>query len=243
MPQVEVIAGAKVTLSLRITGTRADGFHELDAVMVTASEPHDIVTIEPAAHTSLEVTGPFARGIPVDASNLAWRAAEACGASLAIRIHKGIPPGAGLGGGSADAAAVLTALGADAAVGARLGADVPFCMLGGAARVRGIGEALEPLSMAPRSIVIVTPRLACATAAVYGAWDELGGPHAEPNDLEPAAFRLEPRLAEFKAALEAAAGAPATLAGSGSSFWVPGDDADRLRDRVDGWCWSTTVPS
>jgi 4-diphosphocytidyl-2-C-methyl-D-erythritol kinase len=240
---VELMARAKLTLSLRITGTRADGFHELDAVMATAIEPHDIVTIEPAARMSIEVGGPFARGVPADASNLAWRAAEACGAVLAIRIHKGIPPGAGLGGGSADAAAVLTALGGDAAIGARLGADVPFCMLRGAARVRGIGELLEPVSMAPRPIVIVTPRFACATAEVYRVWDELGGPHAEPNDLEPAAFRLEPRLAEFKAALEAAAGAPATLAGSGSSFWVPGDDANRLRDRIDGWSWSTTVPS
>jgi len=239
----ELVAKAKVTLSLRVTGTRADGFHELDAVMATVSEPHDIVTIEPAARMSLEVNGPFAAGVPADASNLAWRAADACGASLAIRIHKGIPPGSGLGGGSSDAAAVLGALGADAAVGARLGADVPFCMAGGAARVRGIGEMLEPVSMTPRPIVIVTPRIACATAAVYRIWDELGGPHAEPNDLEPAAFRMEPRLAEFKTALEAAAGAPATLAGSGSSFWVPGDDADRLRDRVDGWCWSTTVPS
>src|SRR4051794_25767868 len=114
----ELSAPAKLTLSLRITGVRDDGYHELDAVMTTVSEPHDVVTIEPAARTSLVVEGPFADGVPTDQANLAWRAADACGASLAIRIYKGIPNGAGLGGGSADAAAVLRALGADAAVGA-----------------------------------------------------------------------------------------------------------------------------
>src|SRR6476620_3158966 len=120
---MRVDAFAKLTLSLHITGVRADGYHELDAVMVTVSETRDIVTIEPAPQTSLVVSGPFAAGVPADATNLAWRAADACGASLAIRIEKHIPAGGGLGGGSADAAAVLVAQGADASVAAALGAD------------------------------------------------------------------------------------------------------------------------
>ncbi|HYL53085.1 MAG TPA: 4-(cytidine 5'-diphospho)-2-C-methyl-D-erythritol kinase, partial [Acidimicrobiia bacterium] len=119
---MRVDAFAKLTLSLRVTGVRADGYHELDAIMVSVSEPHDTLEIEDAPQRSLEVVGPFGAGVPADTRNLAWRAAEACGASVAIRLHKGIPPGAGLGGGSADAAAVLVALGGDRRLARSLGA-------------------------------------------------------------------------------------------------------------------------
>src|SRR3954471_12025732 len=243
-------AFAKLTLSLHITGVRNDGYHELDAVMTTVSEPHDTLEIEPAPRTSLEVTGPFAGGVPRDASNLAWRAADACGASVAIRLHKGIPAGAGLGGGSADAAAVLVALGADPRVAGGLGADVPFCMRGGAARVRGIGELLEPIELEPQFVVIATPRFGCATADVYRVWDELGGPHAPPNDLEPAAQHVEPRLVASKQAIEDAAGAPALLAGSGSSYAVVFDNRAaaqgaraRIGNAIDGSVWVGTAPA
>jgi 4-diphosphocytidyl-2-C-methyl-D-erythritol kinase len=152
-----------------------------------------------------------------------------------IRLHKGIPPGAGLGGGSADAAAVLRALGADPAVGAALGADIPFCMHGGAARVRGIGDLVVASDVPHSWFVIVTPPYGCATAAVYRAWDALGGPHGDPNDLEAAAHHVEPRLVGFKREVERAAGAPAFLAGSGSSYAVVFDDpaaAEEARARV-----------
>jgi len=217
MREITVVAPAKLTLSLRITGVRADGLHELDAVMVTVSEPHDTLTITPAGAMSLSVSGADA---PTDASNLAWRAAEVCGAAVALRLHKDIPAGAGLGGGSADAAAVLRALDADPALGATLGADVPFCVRGGAARVRGIGDLVEPIEVPTRHVVIATPNFGCVTALVYRAWDALGGPHAPPNDLEPAAQHVEPRLVAFKDTVESAAGAPAILAGSGSSYAV-----------------------
>ena len=242
--EVIVDACAKLTLSLHITGVRADGYHELDALMASVSEPHDTLTITPADQISLEVVGPFAAGVPADASNLAWRAAAVCEATVAIRVHKGIPSGAGLGGGSADAAAVLVALGADPSVGAPLGADVPFCMRGGAARVRGIGDVIEPVAPLARAVVVATPRFSCATASVYRVWDELGGPHEAVNDLEPAALRGEPRLAAFKETFERAAGAPAVLAGSGSSYAIvvdEDDDAELVRARVseaiDGWAW------
>jgi 4-diphosphocytidyl-2-C-methyl-D-erythritol kinase len=252
---MRIVALAKLTLSLRVTGVRADGLHELDAVMVSVSEPYDTVEIEPASQRSLEVVGPFAAGVPADETNLAWRAAAACGASVAIRLHKGIPPGAGLGGGSADAAAVLVALDADPGIAPSLGADVPFCMRGGAARVRGVGDLLEGLEMPPRTVLVATPRFGCTTADVYRAWDELGGPHAEvnglgANDLEPAAHRVEPRLLAFKHAVEAAARAPAILAGSGSSYAAVFDDraeAERARkrvtDTVDGSVWLATAPA
>jgi len=245
-----IVVPAKLTLSLRITGVRADGYHEIDAVMATASDPFDVVEVRPAERPSIEVVGPFADGAPADATNLAWRAAEVCGATLALRLHKGIPSGAGLGGGSADAAAVLVALGADPAVGATLGADVPFCMTGGAARVRGIGEIVEPVDLAARPVVIVTPRLRCDTAAVYRAWDDLGGPTGGANDLERAAHAVEPRLSAFKQAVEDAAGREAVLAGSGSSYAVTcSDPAEGARVRaavaatIDGWAWLATCPA
>jgi 4-diphosphocytidyl-2-C-methyl-D-erythritol kinase len=243
MPEA-LMAYAKLTRSLRITGVRADGYHEIDAVMVSVSQPCDVVTVVPARSMALGVVGPFAAGVPDDARNLAWRAAEAAGANVLIEIVKNIPHGAGLGGGSADAAAVLKALGADEAVGATIGADVPFCMRGGAARVRGIGEIIEPVLLPSQWIVIATPPFGCETADVYRAWDELGGPHAEPNDLEPAAHHAEPRLAVFKAAIARAAGVEPFLAGSGSSYaWSFDDEASaesaraRVATAVDAQTW------
>jgi 4-diphosphocytidyl-2-C-methyl-D-erythritol kinase len=250
MRETVVDAFAKLTLSLRVTGTRADGYHELDAVMVSIDEPRDVVTIRPATRTTLTVTGPFAAGVPADATNLAWRAADACGVTVEIALHKGIPSGAGLGGGSADAAAVLVALDADPALAPALGADVAFCMQGGRARVRGIGDVVEPVEPQSLSIVVATPPFRCATADVYRAWDALGGPRGDGNDLQRAAQHVEPRLAEFRRSVEGAAGAPAILAGSGSSYAVVFDDAARAasaRDRVAGvvrasvWLASTTT--
>jgi 4-diphosphocytidyl-2-C-methyl-D-erythritol kinase len=235
MREVRVDAFAKLTLSLHITGTRGDGYHEIDATMVSISEPHDSLILKPAARTSLTITGPFAAGLPADASNLAWRAADACGVAVDITLHKGIPSGAGLGGGSADAAAVLTALEADPAIAASLGADVPFCMQGGFARVGGIGEKLEPAETPPLVVVVATPPFGCSTIDVYRAWDALGGPHHEINDLQAAAEHVEPRLVEFKQQIETAAGAPAILAGSGSSYAVVFErlaDAEQARARV-----------
>jgi 4-diphosphocytidyl-2-C-methyl-D-erythritol kinase len=232
---VRVEALAKLTLSLHITGTRADGYHLLDATMVSVTEPRDSLVIRRAETTSLTVTGPFAAGVPADASNLAWRAADACGANVAIALHKGIPSGAGLGGGSADAAAVLTALGGDPARAAALGADVPFCMRGGFALVRGIGDEVERGEHLALATVVVTPPFTCSTAEVYRAWDALGGPHDDVNDLRPAAEHVEPRLVEFRREVEAAAGAPTILAGSGSSYALVFEhaaEAERARDRI-----------
>jgi 4-diphosphocytidyl-2-C-methyl-D-erythritol kinase len=251
MHEIVVDALAKLTLSLHIMGTRGDGYHDVDAVMVSIDAPRDTLTIRPAARTTLTVDGPFAAGVPVDETNLAWRAADACGAAVAIALHKGIPPGAGLGGGSADAAAVVVALGGDTALAPALGADVAFCMNGGRARVRGIGDLIEPIESQPLSIVVASPPFGCATAQVYRAWDELGGPQDAVNDLQPAAEHVEPRLVDFRREIEAAAGAPAILAGSGSSYAVVFDDAERaaeararVADAVAGSVWlASTAPT
>ncbi|QXC60996.1 hypothetical protein KSP35_22220 [Aquihabitans sp. G128] len=141
-----------------------------------------------------------------------------------MTLAKAIPAGAGLGGGSADAAAVLHWAGVDDPhLAAALGADVPFCVRGGRARVTGIGEVLEVLPFEDRTYTVVTPPFGCSTPAVYRAWDDLGGPRAEgPNDLEPAALVVEPGLARWRDQLAQATGAVPVLAGSGSTWFVAG---------------------
>jgi 4-diphosphocytidyl-2-C-methyl-D-erythritol kinase len=172
----------------------------------------------------LEVTG--ATGLPVGAGddNLVRRALAAVGRTAHVRVTKRIPAGAGLGGGSADAAAVLRWAGCDdVEVAASLGADVPFCVRGGRARVTGIGDVLEPLPHVDRTFTLLTPPFGVSTPAVYRAWDDLGGPTADgPNDLEPAALAVEPRLGGWRDRLGDATGERPVLAGSGSTWFVEG---------------------
>ena len=155
---------------------------------------------------------------------LVRRALRAVGRSASVRLDKHIPAGAGLGGGSADAAAILRWAGCeDVVVAAALGADVPFCVSGGRARVTGIGDVVEPLALVDRTYTLLTPPFGVATPAVYQAWDDLGGRTAPgPNDLEPAALALEPRLAEWRDRLGDATGDTPVLAGSGSTWFVEG---------------------
>ncbi len=219
---VRLVAPAKLTLSLRVTGVRADGFHLIDAEMVTL-DLHD--TIDLREGTGLEVLAAD-RGFAVagGGDNLVSRALRSAGIDAHARITKRIPAGAGLGGGSADAAAVLRWAGAtDLAAAARLGADVAFCVVGGRARVRGIGEIVDPLPFEPRTLTLATPPFGCSTPAVYSRWDELGGPTGDgPNDLEAAALSVEPRLAAARDRLGAATGQVPVLAGSGSTWFVEG---------------------
>ncbi len=239
---ITAIAYAKVTLELRVVGVRDDGYHELAAQVTSASAPADVVRVRESAITSVVVDGPCARGIPTDARNLAFAAAEALGVAAEIAIHKEIPAGAGLGGGSADAAAVLIAVrrlyglplndSELADIGAGLGADVPACLRGGALRMRGIGDVIRSITLPAIGLVIATPHFGCPTPAVYRAWDDLGGPAGRRvetgvpglevlvNDLEPAALAVEPRLAGFREHVEDLAGHPVVLAGSGSSYVV-----------------------
>ena len=230
-----VLARAKLTLSLRITGVRADGYHLLDSEMVTLDladrltfgEGDDLVV------TGLGASGGAGAGagtgaVPEGPENLVRRALVAAGRTAAVRLEKHIPTGGGLGGGSADAAAVLRWAGVDdvdVAVG--LGADVPFCVRGcGRARVRGIGEVVEPLpfdEVAGRPYTLLVPPLHVSTVAVYREWDRMGGPAGEGgNDLEPAALVVEPALAEWRDRLGTLTGETPRLAGSGATWFVPG---------------------
>ena len=217
-----VEAPAKLTLSLRITGVRDDGYHFIDAEMVTVAW-HDTLTIDPTSH-GLTVDGPCAAGVPVDDSNLVARALCHVGRTAAVHIHKVLPHGGGLGGGSADAAAVLRWAGDnDVAGAAKLGADVAFCLVGGRARVRGIGEVVESLPFEPLDITLVVPPLVVGSPAVYRAWDALGGPRADgPNDLEPAAVTAFPPLATWRDRIREATGESPMLAGSGATWFLRG---------------------
>ena len=217
------LAWAKLTLTLRVTGVRGDGYHLIDAEMVTVSLADELWFGD---GDGLDVEGDpdLACHVPLDDSNLVCRALAAAGRRAHVRLHKRIPAGAGLGGGSADAAAVLRWAGVlDVQVAASLGADVPFCLAGGRARVTGIGEVLEPLAFEARAFTLLAPPLVVPTAAVYRAWDDLGGGPAEgPNDLEPAALMVEPRLASWRDRLGELTGQTPRLAGSGSTWFVEG---------------------
>ena len=230
---VRLLAPAKLTFSLRVTDVRADGFHLIDAEMVTLdfADELEIEAIDeaadPAEITTLAIVDAAtgrSEAIPLDERNLVCRALTLAGRRAHVRLTKHIPPGAGLGGGSADAAAILRWAGfSDLELAARIGADVSFCVVGGRARVRGIGEVVDPLPFIERTITLVTPPFGCSTPEVYARWDELGGPHTDgPNDLEAAALAVEPRLVEYRDALAALSGQVPVLAGSGSTWFVEG---------------------
>jgi 4-diphosphocytidyl-2-C-methyl-D-erythritol kinase len=222
-----VLAPAKLTVSLRVTGVRSDGFHELDAEMVTLDLADELEVDEGGSGLTVEVApGVRADGLPGPGQNLVERALGACDRRAAVHLRKRIPPGGGLGGGSADAAAVLRWAGCtDADVAVRLGADVPFCLVGGRARVQGVGERVTPLPFEPRDYVLLLPPFGVATARAYRAWDEDPRDDA-PNALTAAALVVEPRLARWRDALGEFTGTEPALAGSGSTWFV---EVDRRR--------------
>jgi 4-diphosphocytidyl-2-C-methyl-D-erythritol kinase len=215
-----VVAPAKLTRSLRVTGVRPDGYHLIDAEMVSL----DLADTLTFTHgDGLELHDADA-DVPAGDDNLVRAALRAVGRRAHVRLDKRIPSGAGLGGGSADAAAVLRWAGVtDLEVAARLGADVSFCLVGGRARVTGVGDTVAPLPFEALAFTLLTPPVHCSTPAVYAAWDALGGPRADgPNDLEPAALQVAPELARWRDRLGEATGQTPVLAGSGSTWFVEG---------------------
>jgi 4-diphosphocytidyl-2-C-methyl-D-erythritol kinase len=246
------IAPAKINLALHVTGRRADGYHLIDSIAVFA-DVGDRVEILPADKLKLSLSGPFAAHAPGDPGDLAWRAAQeffqwsGVPTGAAIRVAKNIPAGAGLGGGSADAAAAL--LGLDElfgtklpahqlrAVGLKLGADVPMCLVGRALRARGIGEEISPLEgFPPLPMVLVWPGKPVSTAEVFKALARRDNPplpdpprEKSPveiagwlqscrNDLEPAATKILPEIGAVLDALRGTDGCLlARMSGSGSA--------------------------
>jgi 4-diphosphocytidyl-2-C-methyl-D-erythritol kinase len=247
-------AHAKVNLDLRVLGTRPDGYHELRTVFQSI-ELHDTILCATApGPLTLACRTP---GIPLDERNLVWRAATALWTALGrqgspgdvkITIDKTIPIEAGLGGGSADAAAALVALarlwgGAPMTmlreVAAGLGADVPFFLSGGTALGLGRGEEIYPLVDLPRHwVVIVSPPFGVSTSEAYAWYDEdraAGLREARElqilpvpwpsraaqmiNDLEPPVVRRHPEITPLKTALRDAGAVAAAMSGSGSAVF------------------------
>ncbi|MEW2913039.1 4-(cytidine 5'-diphospho)-2-C-methyl-D-erythritol kinase [Leisingera sp. JC11] len=182
----EVFAPAKINLTLHVTGRREDGYHLLDS-LVAFADAGDRLALEPGAGLSLEVSGLFAEGVPADARNLVWQAAEGAGWTGRISLNKQLPHGAGIGGGSSDAAAVLRALAGQGAVIAEglplsLGADVPVCMAARAARMQGIGERVTPVELPELHALLVNPGVHVPTGPVFSALASRDNPPM-PQDI------------------------------------------------------------
>ena len=248
---VRIAARAKLNLYLHVLGRRDDGYHLIDSLVVFAAV-HDTVAVRPAADLSLAADGAFAQGLPAGTDNIVIKAARRLAAAAglssgaAITLTKELPVASGIGGGSADAAATLTALGQlwdldlpqarlDA-LALELGADVPVCLHGRPAFMGGIGEAIAPCPPLPKlPLVLVNPGVPVATADVFrarrgefsrpGRFDERPADIAalarllgsRRNDLTDAARALAPAIADVLHALDAAGSALARLSGSGAT--------------------------
>jgi len=239
------IARAKVNLTLHVTGRRADGYHLLDSLVVFPGVG-DRLEAEVATGLSLSLAGPFAPGLGSGADNLVLRAAlllRPPGRGAALRLTKALPVAAGIGGGSADAAAALRLLArlwrVAPPLAARvlaLGADVPVCLASRPARMRGVGEDLAPVSLPPFWILLVNPAVPVATGAIFaGLAHRDSAPLPDPpafadaaalfawlaaqrNDLEPPARAIAPPISAALAAIAAQPGcALARMSGSGAT--------------------------
>lgn len=216
-------APAKLNLYLHIAGRRPDGLHELDSLVAFAGLA-DEVDIAEAERFSLTLSGPFAEGLSAGEDNLALEAARAVaalagtGRAAALRIVKNIPVAAGLGGGSADAAAVLRGLAGLwrvegrrlAEIGPGLGADVPVCLQGRPGFVGSIGERIDPApALPPMGLLLVNTGVKLETGDVFAAFDEAGG--AGGMRPRPA---LEPAPADARSLALALAGTANDLTGA-----------------------------
>jgi 4-diphosphocytidyl-2-C-methyl-D-erythritol kinase len=258
MSSLTVKAPAKLNLSLRVLARRDDGFHEIDTLMVKLPGLADEIEFQEAGRFSFHCDDPT---VPHDESNLVVKAVRAYEAATgqpcrqAITLRKAIPHGAGLGGGSSDAAAALHALnqlhGYALAVdplrelAAKLGSDIPFFLASGAARCTGRGEKIEQVPPPPAlRVLLLKPSFGVSTPDAYGRWkdsNELPGISYAPqscngislvNDLERPVFQKHRFLAELKQwLLERRETAAAMMSGSGSTVFAvlpPDADAESL---------------
>ena len=213
---VKVVSPAKLTLSLRITGRREDGYHFIESEMVTIDLVDSVFIKEGERKVTYEGEYPIK---PHANEDLVLRTLNFLDVDSVVTVSKSIPPQGGLGGGSGNAATVLRYFGyTDLEKAVKLGADVPFNIKGGRARVRGIGEIVEPLTYKEKTFTLLTPDVGCSTTEVYKKWDQLGGPKGETgNDLE-----IRPELSQWRDKLEKHTGLKPKLAGSGSTWFVEG---------------------
>lgn len=271
-------AFAKINLALHVRSRGADGYHRIETLFVFA-EHGDRLTVSPADVLSLTVTGPFADMLSGEGDNLVLRAARAMqhaygiSAGAALHLDKQLPVASGIGGGSADAAAALRLLsrfwgvqrdGRIEQIAEALGADVPASVRSEPMRGEGRGDDLTPIEMdglAGLPLLLVNPRVAVSTAAVFARWDgidrgplDIGAPIAAAlsgrNDLEPAARAIAPEIATVLATLGACEGRLLTrMSGSGATCFALFENAstctaaDReiARLRSDWWRLKTAL--
>jgi 4-diphosphocytidyl-2-C-methyl-D-erythritol kinase len=252
MTALRMAAHAKVNVFLRVLGRRDDGYHDVETLVLPISLEDD-VTVESADELTLSLEGPAADGIPADDTNIALRAARALAAEAGgarppgarISIHKRIPVAAGLGGGSADAAATFRLLdelweremGRDglARLAADVGSDVPGLLLGEPAYVRGRGEIVEPVLLQATTWVVKPFAFGVSSADAYAWWDERAATGPDPgaliaaaeagndellgsavyNDLQGPVAARHPEIADTVAAFTEAGARGALMSGSG----------------------------
>jgi 4-diphosphocytidyl-2-C-methyl-D-erythritol kinase len=245
-------AHAKVNVFLRVLGRRDDGYHDVETLVLPVSL-HDVVTVGPAEELSVSVTGPLAGAVPAGDPNLALRAARALAAEAGgpssrgarIWIEKRIPVAAGLGGGSADAAATILALdelwslGLDPGdlhrVALEVGSDVPALILGEPAYARGRGDLVEPVLLQSTTWVLKPFDVGVSSADAYGWWDAGAATGPDPgaliaaaesgndellgsalfNDLQVPVAARHPEIAQAVEALLGAGALGAVMSGSG----------------------------
>lgn len=236
------IARAKLNLALHVRARRPDGYHELETLFAFV-EFGDVLRVEAADAPDFRITGPFAGKLAGECDNLATRAASRFaetfgGGAHAIELEKHLPVASGIGGGSADAAAILRALAKlhgvplDEprlfAIADGLGSDVPACLLGETAIGKGRGEQLQPVPGMPGTpVLLVNPGVAVSTAEVFRRWDgvdrgPLGAdPLAGRNDLEAPALEIAPVIGDVLATLAAQPGVTlARMSGSGATCFA-----------------------
>lgn len=243
-------APAKVNLMLHITGKRADGYHLLNT-LISFIDLADFVQIEETDSYALSVDGPFASHAPAGEDNLVTKAVRAMEqasgkrAGVSVTLTKNIPAGAGLGGGSADAAATMHALNERwgnpftlyqlQEIGLKLGAELPVCLAGGAHFVSGIGEIVRPAQIPSFDAVVVWPGKKLATKDVFAVYQ---GGYAKPvampdkisgswismqrNDLTDAAIQLQPVI---RAVIAETGG---RMSGSGSAVFAITADPKKM---------------
>jgi len=250
------IAPAKLNLALHVRGRLPDGRHSIETLFAFCTDG-DQLSAESANELSLRVTGPFASELGEEADNLALRAARELakaaskGQGAALTLEKNLPVASGLGGGSADAAAVLRLLTSlwqidpkyAEEVAPRLGSDVPACLLSLPARGEGAGDKLESVELpdfSGKPVLLVNPRVPLSTAEVFTGWDgedrgSLDDWREGRNDLEAPAIALVPQIGSVLAWLGTQAGAEfVRMTGSGATCFALFDSEEARDAAADG---------
>ena len=263
-------APAKINLALHVLGRRLDGYHELDSRVAFADVGDDII-ISSSHRNSLRVDGMFADDVPLGEDNIIWKAWRALNELfqlpyVTVGLTKNLPVASGIGGGSADGAAMLRGLlrligktlsDAQVSTFARsLGADVPVCFYSKACRMTGIGETISTLTdILPKALVLANPRVSCSTPKVFQEMNLQPGENCSPgaelwrNDMTQAALRVQPVIGDVLRALEIQNIGSVRMSGSGATCFAEAENysaaekaaAQLAQNHPNWWVKATTL--